>query len=133
MIAIPGINIKAKIYESDRTLVYQGLRECDRQAVILKVLKLDYPLPQHLASYKQEYELVSSLDILGVIKAYSLEKYNNKLIIIFEDFEGESLKVFTDARKLALKDFLKIAIQLAEVLAQIHSLNVIHKTSIQPI
>lgn len=64
MMAIPGIAVKSKIYESDRFLVYQGIRN-DRQAVILKVLvlKLDYPSPKHIASYQQEYELVSSLNI----------------------------------------------------------------------
>lgn len=93
MIEIPGITVKTKIYESDRSLVYQGIRESYRQRVILKILKLDYPLPKHLAIYKQEFELISSLDIPGVVKAYSLEKYNNTLVIIFEDFGSESLSI----------------------------------------
>ncbi len=91
MIAILGITVKTRIYESDRSLVYQGIREGNR--VILKVLKLDYPLPKHLASYQQEYDITSSLNIPGVIKAYSIEKYNNTLVIIYEDFGGESLQL----------------------------------------
>jgi diguanylate cyclase (GGDEF)-like protein len=127
MITIPGITVKAKIYESDRSLVYRGIRESDRQAVILKILKLDYPLPKHLATYRQEYELTNSLNIPGVIAAYSIEKYNNTLAIIFEDFGGEALKIIVSQQKLTLQDFLKVAIEITEVLAQLHSLNIIHK------
>ena len=127
MIAIPGITVKAKIYESTRSLVYQGIRECDRQAIVLKILKLDYPLPKHLATYRQEYELTSSLNIPGVIAAYSIETYNNTLAIIFEDFGGESLKILLNQQKLTLQDFLKVAIEITEILAQLHSLNIIHK------
>lgn len=126
MIAIPGITLKTKIYESDRSLVYQGIRD-DRQAVILKILKLDYPSPKHLASYQQEYELVSSLDIPGVIKAYDIEKYNNTLVIVFEDFGGEALDIFIYKEKLTLRRFLSVAIKMTDILMQLHNLNIIHK------
>jgi hypothetical protein len=32
------------------------------------------------------------LDLAGVIKVYGIEKYQNTLVIIFQDFGGESLK-----------------------------------------
>ncbi len=127
MIVIPGITVKTKIYESSRSLVYQGIPESDRQEVILKILNFDYPSPKHLATYRQDYELINSLNIPGVIEAYSIEKYNNTLIIIFEDFGGESLKIVTYKQKIALKDFLKIGIKLTDTLAQLHSLNIVHK------
>ncbi|WP_009630645.1 diguanylate cyclase domain-containing protein [Synechocystis sp. PCC 7509] len=127
MIVIPGITVKTKIYESDRSLVYQGIRECDRQEVIFKILKIDYPLPKNLVSYQQEYELIKSLNIPGVIKAYSIEKCGNTLAIVFEDFGGESLKTLLSKEQLNINNFLKIAIKIIEALAQLHSLNIIHK------
>jgi hypothetical protein len=51
MISLPGIAIKAKIYESANSLVYRGIREGDNTPVILKVLKQDYPTqPNSLAT-----------------------------------------------------------------------------------
>jgi len=39
MINIPNYQITQQIYESANSLVYRGLRDKDKQAVILKVLK----------------------------------------------------------------------------------------------
>ena len=93
MIALPGYQILAKIYESDRSLVYRGYREQDDRAVILKVLKEDYPTPLELTRYRQEYEITRNLNLARAIAAYSLEKYQNTLVIILEDFGGKSLNI----------------------------------------
>ena len=79
-----------------------------------------------LASYKQEYALTNSLNIPGVIKAYSIEKHNNTLVI-YENFGGESLQLILNKQKLALKDFLKISIKIVDISAQLHSLKRIYK------
>ena len=55
-----------QIYESADSLVYRGIREQDDQAVILKVLKQDYPTPAELTRYKQEYEITRNLAVVLV-------------------------------------------------------------------
>jgi len=50
--------------------VYRGIREQDNCAVVAKVLSKIIPLLE-LTRYRQEYEITRSLDIEGVIKAYS--------------------------------------------------------------
>ncbi|MBE9128249.1 MULTISPECIES: ATP-binding sensor histidine kinase [unclassified Coleofasciculus] len=132
MITIPGYQIIEQIYESANSLVYLGIREQDKQAVILKVLKEDYPTASELTRYKQEYEIIRNLTIDGVVKAYALEPYQRSLVIILEDFGGQSLKqLMNDSvgaiHELPLAEFLDIAIKIAEILGQIHSSNVIHK------
>ncbi|MCK5523879.1 MAG: hypothetical protein KAI83_12175, partial [Thiomargarita sp.] len=73
MINIPNYQITQQIYESANSLVYRGLRNEDNQAVILKVLKEDYPTPEELTRYRQEYDITRRLaDLEGVIKADSL-------------------------------------------------------------
>jgi hypothetical protein len=57
------------------------------------MLKQDYPTPAELSRYRQEYEITHDLDLAGVIKVYCIEKYQNTLVIILEDFGGESLKL----------------------------------------
>ncbi|MBD1828398.1 AAA family ATPase [Microcoleus sp. FACHB-61] len=132
MIKVPGIKVLAQIYESANSLVYRGIREKDRKAVILKVLKQDYPTPSELTRYKQEYEITRNLDIDGVVKAYALKPYQRTLVIILEDFGASSLKQLMNGSVgthgiAPLPEFLNIAIRTAEILGIIHAANVIHK------
>jgi predicted ATPase/signal transduction histidine kinase/tRNA A-37 threonylcarbamoyl transferase component Bud32 len=132
MITLPGYQILAQIYESANSLVYRGIRKQDNQLVILKVLKEDYPTPQELTRYKQEYEITHNLNLDGIVKAYGLEPYQRSLVIILEDFGASSLKqLMNDCVgvycNMPLPEFLKLAIKTAEILGAIHSSNIIHK------
>jgi len=132
MITIPGYQILAQIYESANSVVYRAIREQDNQSVILKVLKEEYPTPQELTRYKQEYDITCNLNLDGVVKAYGLEPYQRSLVIILEDFGASSLKqLMNDSvgsrHAFPLPQFLKLAIKTAEILAAIHTANVIHK------
>lgn len=127
MVAISDYEIINKIYESDRTAVYRAWRHCDRQPIILKVLKADRPTLEELVRYKQEYEIARSLNLDGAIEAYSLENFHNTLLITLEDFGGESLEILYKSNKIALKDFLEIAVLIVESLGKLHAANIIHK------
>lgn len=74
MVTLPGITIQIKIYESYNYLVYRGIRD-DGRALVIKMLKQDYPSPQELIRYKQEYKITRSLNLQGVVKAYSQQDY----------------------------------------------------------
>ena len=129
MLKLKGYQILNQIYESANSLVYRGIRVEDSQAVILKVLKQDYPTPAELTRYKQEYEIARNLNVDGAIAAYSLELLQRTLAIVFEDFGGSSLKQLINLGNmdLPLAEFLSIAIKIAESLGNIHAANVIHK------
>ncbi|MEG4084019.1 AAA family ATPase [Microcoleus sp. POL10_C6] len=124
---LSNYQIIAQIFESSNSLVYRANHRHDNQPVILKVLKEDYPTPAELTRYKQEYEITRSLNIDGVIRAYDLQKYQNTLAIVLEDFGGESLDIILRDRKLSLPEFLSIAIKITKTLGEIHAVNVIHK------
>jgi predicted ATPase/signal transduction histidine kinase/tRNA A-37 threonylcarbamoyl transferase component Bud32 len=124
---LAGYTFTNKIYESTNSLVYRGWRKTDSQPVILKILKIDYPSLTSLIRYKQEYEITHNLNLKGVIKVYSLEKYQNSLVMVLEDFGGESLKALLKEEKFELEFFLKMAIQITSILGEIHAANVIHK------
>lgn len=78
MIALSGIAIQSKIYESSASLVYRGIREQDGRAIVVKVLKPDHPAPQELTRYRQEYEITRSLNLAGVIKTYGQQDCQRK-------------------------------------------------------
>jgi predicted ATPase/tRNA A-37 threonylcarbamoyl transferase component Bud32 len=132
MMKFPGYQILAQIYESANSAVYRARREQDDGAVILKVLKEDYPTPAELTRYKQEYEITRNLDVEGTVKTYGLEPYQRTLVIILEDFGAFSFRQLLDSHiesnsNFSLPEFLKIAIKITEILGQIHSSNIIHK------
>ena len=127
MIFPSGYQILHQLYEGTNSQIYRGIRESDGQKVIIKVLKKDYTTISELDHYKREYKITKSLNIDSVIKLYSLEKYQNTLAIISEDFEAKSLKILLNNRSFSIAEFLKIAIKTVKSLEQIHDANVIHK------
>ena len=127
MITLNGYQVNTQIYESSNSIVYHGIRDNDHQSVIIKVLKQDYPTESELTRYKQEYQLIHSLNFTGVIKAYDLHKYQNTLIITFEDFGGYSLTNWLTKRQFTLEEFLRLAIQITDSLGAIHGVDIIHK------
>ena len=63
----------------------------------------------------------------SLIKTYELLRYQNSLVIILEDFGGQSLKLLQSQNQWGLEKFLTIAIKITESLAAIHKNNIIHK------
>ncbi|MEH2286931.1 AAA family ATPase [Nostoc sp.] len=132
MITLPGVAIQCKIYESSASLVYRGIRVQNGQAVVVKMLKQDYPSPQEIKRYRQEYAITCSLNIKGVIKAYSQEDYQRTLVILLEDFGAESLDYWMQQHPkifcpMPVSTFLLLAVKLTQILGEIHAANIIHK------
>jgi predicted ATPase/serine phosphatase RsbU (regulator of sigma subunit)/tRNA A-37 threonylcarbamoyl transferase component Bud32 len=127
MLTLPNYQISTQIYESANSLVYRGIRKKDNQPVIFKLLKEDYPMPEELTRYRQEYEITHDLDSTGIIKVYDIEKYQNTLVIILEDFGADSLRQLMADRPFTLKEFFPMAIKIADSLGKVHTANIIHK------
>src|SRR5919199_2808643 len=132
MLVLPNVEVHAQIYSSANSLVYRGTIQPGNTPVILKLLKQDYPSPSQLTRYKQEYEITRSVNLEGVIKVYSQQAYQRTLVMILEDFGGESLEQLRhDSPQLycpmPLVEFLRLAIQVSEILGSIHAAQIIHK------
>ncbi|MCK5877933.1 MAG: AAA family ATPase, partial [Candidatus Marithrix sp.] len=128
MFTIPNYQITKQIYESVNSLIYRAIRLSDDKSVILKILKEDYPTTNELIFYRQEYDIIKYLaNVAGVINVYSLDEYNNTLVMSLEDFGGESLKYCLTKCKFGIDELLDIAIQITKILEQIHKFGIIHK------
>ncbi|MBD3885619.1 hypothetical protein IFO70_28280 [Phormidium tenue FACHB-886] len=92
MIALSGITIQTKIYESSASPVCRGTRVQDGRAIVVKLLKQNYLSPQELICYKQEYEIARSLHLEGLVKAYRQQEHQRTLVIFLEDFDRESIE-----------------------------------------
>jgi predicted ATPase/signal transduction histidine kinase/tRNA A-37 threonylcarbamoyl transferase component Bud32 len=127
MVSIPGHQVKEKLYESSNTSVYKTYDENRGCSVIIKILNSEYPKAETAASLKREYEIIRGLNTEGITKVYSLEKLNNRLAIIMEDFGGTSLEKILDEKSLNFEEFLEIAIAITDILGEIQKRNIIHK------
>ncbi|MCT7984890.1 PAS domain-containing protein [Laspinema sp. A4] len=127
MIELSGYQIRQEIYRNSRRVVYRGIREADGFPVILKALGTDYPNPTDIAQLHHEYEITKTLTSGGIILPLSLEISNHLPVLILPDSGGISLKTFLQQRQLEVKDFLTVAIQLAQTLGEIHQHQIIHK------
>jgi len=117
------------IHYGANSRVYRGKRLTDNQSVILKILNTEYPTPIQIRAYRQEFHLTHKLKLSKVITAHELEERQRMLGIIIEDFGGISIKHWLDKRQegLSLEEFLPLAIQITEGLAQLHNQYIIHK------
>ncbi len=131
MLTVHGYQTLKQIYESHNSLIYRALRQHDQQPVVLKLLKEGFPSPSELTRYRQEYEITRTLHQSGqlshVIQAYSVEKYHNTLVIVLEDFCGESLKILANKQSFDFQQYLAMAVEVAKGLVEIHQHHVIHK------
>jgi len=129
---LPNYTVHNQIYESASSLIYRGKRIDDDLPIVLKIQKQAFPLPEESIYYQQEFDITNKINSAGVIQAYELQKYHNKLYIVLEDIDGCSLKQILQQSTRAtfsipLSNFLLIAINIAQTLAEIHASSVIHK------
>ncbi|KAB8318835.1 AAA family ATPase [Tolypothrix campylonemoides VB511288] len=127
MIRLPGYEIKEKVYEEVKTVLYRGVTNQDKHPVIIKVIQVKYPSVEDITNLRQEYKILKSIDHAGVIKCYKIESYQDNLALILEDFGGQPLSQLLQVNQQPLNEFLTIAISLAEILIQIHKVPIIHK------
>ncbi|MEK8019740.1 MAG: AAA family ATPase, partial [Candidatus Parabeggiatoa sp.] len=128
MIKILDYQLTEQLHESANSSIYRARRLSDNQAVVLKILKQDYPPPEKRAWFKREYEITHQLkELEGVVDVYELESNQNRLIIVLEDYGATSVDRLKLAGQMPLTDFLTLAIFVTEILGQLHQRHLIHK------
>ncbi|KYC39237.1 hypothetical protein WA1_31330 [Scytonema hofmannii PCC 7110] len=71
VVAVPGYRITQQIYSGSKTLVYRGVREQDRQPIVIKLMRTEYPTLLEIAQFRNQ--LVLFLDDLQWADAASLK------------------------------------------------------------
>ncbi|MEG4319180.1 MULTISPECIES: AAA family ATPase [unclassified Microcoleus] len=127
-VALLGDRIGQAIYTGTRTLVYRGQRESDNQPVVIKFLANAYPTFSELLQFRNQYASAKNLDIPGIVRPYSLESSGNSYALVMEDGGDISLNDSQfQLKPLTVEDILSLAIQIADILHQLHQNRVIHK------
>ncbi|MEH2197755.1 trifunctional serine/threonine-protein kinase/ATP-binding protein/sensor histidine kinase [Nostoc sp.] len=122
-----GYQINLTLHEGIQTILYQTQMPKTQQRVILKLLKNEYPTLEAFTRLKNEYQIQQGLDHPNIVKAVSLETFDNRVGLLLEDFDGQSLAQILQTEKLDLINDLNIAIQLTKALDYLHKHQIIHK------
>ncbi|MEL6137717.1 MAG: protein kinase, partial [Cyanobacteria bacterium J06628_6] len=128
MLTIAGYDVTELIHSGVRSLIYRGVRLADQRPVILKTLTASRPTVSAIATLKHEYETLSRLDFSGVIKPVEWQAQAAVPILVLEDTQSQSLRDFIGHQgALPLAQFLTIAVQLTQILHQLHGAQLIHR------
>ncbi|MCC5636738.1 AAA family ATPase [Nostoc sp. CHAB 5844] len=124
---IPGYQLTEQLYAGSRTVVYRGIRETDQQPVVIKFLNREYPTFGELLQFHNQYTITKNLDFSGIVCPLSLEIYRNGYALLMADFGGLSLRQYLKNQPLSVQDFLKITLQMCDILHHLYQNRVIHK------
>ncbi|KPA10643.1 multi-sensor signal transduction multi-kinase [Candidatus Magnetomorum sp. HK-1] len=124
---IPGFETKDVIFNSDHTIIYKAIRKGDDFPVILKILQDDYPSPEDINRFQQEFDIIKKLsEIDGVIQPLHIEKYHNTLVMVLEDCQARSLDKYIKEKAFSFEDCLNLGINISGIINDVHRQNIIH-------
>ncbi|MBE9118528.1 AAA family ATPase [Lusitaniella coriacea LEGE 07157] len=153
-VTFPGYHLAEQLYKGSRTLVYRGTRNTDGKPVIIKILRNEYPTFSELVQFRNQYTIAQNLDLPGIVKPLALKTYRNGYALVMPDEgyaslqngyretdgatgkqgdgekKGKSAMLAPDkgiSGQFSIAEFLKIGIQLAEILHGLSQNRVIHK------
>jgi histidine kinase len=119
--------IHSTLHEGIETIIYRGKILTQQETTVLKILKAEYPTLDAITRLKHEYSIRQHLDHPGLVKVISLETFDNRLGLLLEDFEGESIDRLMSREKLEVITCLRFGIQLIKTLEYLHLQKIIHK------
>ncbi|EPX55503.1 hypothetical protein D187_009114 [Cystobacter fuscus DSM 2262] len=127
MLQLPGYSLLGLLQSSSSSLLYRAVREADRQPVILKTPRSEFPGAREHARLRGEYSLLRRLKgAPGVLQAHGLEFLLARPVLVLEDVGGRALSEALD-RPFGPERFLPLALALCTTLAEVHRRGVIHK------
>ncbi len=115
------------LYEGQQSLIYRGCLDSSQIRYIIKLLKTEYPSPQVMVRFRQEYELLCQAQGPGVVKVEKFDNLQNHWAIVMEDFGGNALNQLVQDGSLPLVTFFPLALKICEALDQVHQQQIIHK------
>ena len=124
---LTGYTLVECLHEGPASVIYRARDDRDGAPVVLKMRNPEGAHAFGLGKLRHEHMVLKGLDVPGVIKLRAFLDQEDGMALVFDDFGGEPLASRLQQRKLDLVTFLSIAVQIAEILGQIHAQHIIHK------
>lgn len=127
MLNIRGYSDLKIIHQSTNSIVYEASRELDRLKVALKTPAQQFPWARRLSALNREYEILQNCAINSIPQAMDLIDTGPAMVLVLEYIDAPSLRSMLYQRPMGLDAFFKIALQVLEILSNIHRHNLIHR------
>ncbi len=114
------------IYESRKSKVFYRT-EGTGAAYAVKVLNFEFPTPDDISRFHNEFDIIEGLHLPGVRNAIRKTRENGRHVLIMEWVQGQPLKEAFRDKFGDIIDVLHIAIAAAGSLAEIHEHQIIHR------
>ena len=124
-VMFPGVRVTETLHEGENAVVYRGQRVADGRAVIVKLLGEDYPTPERVASFRQEFEL--SRRFSPAPEVCSFEQVEGRWVMVLDDTGGSSLERLKVAGRLSVVELLRLALKITDRVGEVHLQRVIHR------
>lgn len=127
---IAGYQPLDTLFTNARIKITRALRLSDNRTVILKQLSGEFPEASQISRLAFCYELLKKFDHPNIIKVIEFIPGKPSPTVVLEDDGCIDIVQYQKSlheNQLPVRDFLKIAIQLAEAIGEIHQAQVIHK------
>lgn len=124
---IEGYTVREELFRGKRRAVHRAVRDSDQAPVIIKSLLVGLATEEDVAVVKPELDILSSLSVDGVPRAYGLVSDANGLNLILEDRGGSTLAEYIRSSSFDPAARLDIGIGLANLLEGVHRRHVVHK------
>ncbi|AKG24625.1 trifunctional serine/threonine-protein kinase/ATP-binding protein/sensor histidine kinase [Calothrix sp. 336/3] len=125
--AISGYTLTEQLYLGSRTAVYRAVQNNQQLPVVIKVLQREYPTFGELVQFRNQYAITKNLHVAGIVQPLTLETLRNSYALVMADWGGISLEQYIQQHQLDLTEKLAIALQITDILHELHSCRVIHK------
>lgn len=124
---LAGYTVRNLVFESETIRIYRALRDEDGLPVILKLPRDGQYTREAMRSVQHEYAILQHLQSTRTARVHALKWQEGLPVIVMADHGGESLQQVLEQADLALEESLKIAVEIAAALAEIHASNTVHK------
>lgn len=127
MISISGYALREKMRHNHNIDTYYALRLKDSRRVLLKTPSKHHSSSENLAILQHEYYLLNMIEAPTIIKAYDFLQNLQMPVLILEDVKGQLLTSYLLMHQLDIESFLILALQLVDIVGELHQRNIIHK------
>jgi serine/threonine protein kinase len=114
-----------QIHSGPRHKLYRG--RISDTPIVVKASSAELPKEGAVASLRHEYELLRELNLPGIIRVLGVAPVGNGVALLMEDAGETNLAALIRSRRLSISDFLTIAVQLADAVARLHLVRIIHR------
>ncbi|MBU1168621.1 MAG: AAA family ATPase [Proteobacteria bacterium] len=124
---VQGYDILETMAGTKESHLYRGRKTGKNHSVIIKTFKTGKHSPAEIARFKQDYLLIKTSELDGIINILEIIEQPGQFALILEDFSGISIHRALKNGSFDLKSFLETAIPISNTLGQLHQKNIVHQ------